>query len=56
MVQRKPVVLISRTYKIPCMLIIADAGMAFALGLSHRRMVFKKMIKVEHIYLREYYC
>lgn len=45
-VQRKPVVLISRTYKIPCMLIIADAGLVFVLGLSHGRMVFKKWLRL----------
>lgn len=44
--QRKPGVLISRTYKIPYMLIIADVSMAFVLGLCHRRMVFKKLLKL----------
>lgn len=38
------------------MLIIVDVGMVFVLGFCYRRMVFKKMIKVEYIYLREYYC
>lgn len=33
MVQRKPIVLIARTYKIPCMLIIGDAFLAYVLGL-----------------------
>lgn len=40
MVQRKPIVLIARTYKIPCMLIIGDAFLAYVLGLWHGRMVF----------------
>ena len=31
MVQRKLVVLIARAYKIPCMLIIADAFLAYVL-------------------------
>lgn len=46
MVQRKTVILISRTYKIICMLIIADAGMAFVPGLCHRGMIFKKWLKL----------
>lgn len=46
MVQRKSIVLISRTHKIPCMLSIADAGLAFVLGLCHGRMTFKKWLKL----------
>lgn len=42
----KNVVLISRMYKSPCMLIIADRGMAFMLGLCHGSLVFKKWFKL----------
>ena len=55
-VPKKPVVLISRTHKIPYMLIFADAGMTFCIRLLSQENGFLKIIKAKHIYSRGYYC